>query len=78
MCGHRMLEDERDLIRAADGMSRMAALVSQPEFREILDNAEFVGLCSADKLSEFPEQRVYRWMRCAISPRTILSVAHIC
>ena len=73
-----MLEDERDLIRVADGMSRMAALVSQPEFREILDNAEFVGLCSADKLSEIPERRVYRWMRCAISPRAILSVAHIC
>ena len=65
-----MLEDERDLIRAADGMSRMAALVSQPEFRAILDNAEFVGLCSADELSKTPEERVYRWMRCANATRT--------
>ena len=50
----RMLEDERDLVRAADGLARMAALVAHPEFDAILDGAEFIGLCQAHELAAMP------------------------
>jgi hypothetical protein len=49
-----MLEDERDLVRAADGLARMAALVAHPEFDAILDGAEFIGLCQAHELAAMP------------------------
>eukprot|EP01045_Picozoa_sp_COSAG04_P038750 COSAG04_NODE_10526_length_771_cov_0.683036_1_plen_155_part_00 len=58
-----MLEDERDLLRGADALARMAALVAHPPFAAILDHAEFTGLCAAEDLGRMPEERVRSWMR---------------
>jgi choline dehydrogenase len=58
-----MLTDKRDLVRAADGLARMAAFVEQPAVSALVESAEFSGLCAAQDLANMPEDRVYRWMR---------------